>query len=264
MRTYATYADRLEWAMVCAGMDPKSDQSNLARKVGCRPQAIQHLLDPNKNAKSSRFTPQIAKALHCDVNWLASSQGPAPTLNKHKTSASDASISTPKVPVTKQLPTNGSHRITGNYPEPEGANVLPMPRKVPILSYEMAAQMTPLVDPNTLGEPLGTETIQKPLSLATFAVPIRDASMAPQFEPGREVVIIDPAWAPKPGKLVLARMRTGEVIFRKYREIGLNEAGVMVFELAPHNTDFATLHSERDGLTIIGVMAAYTHYEQED
>jgi SOS-response transcriptional repressor LexA len=128
----------------------------------------------------------------------------------------------------------------------------------------MAAQMTPQMDPNTLGEPLGKETISKPLSLATFAVPVKDRSMAPQFEPGREVLIIDPEWTPKPTKLVLARTRNGDLVFRRYREVGLNDDGVMVFELVPANSDFATLHSERDNLTIIGVMAGYTHYEQED
>lgn len=123
--------------------------------------------------------------------------------------------------------------------------------------------MSTQVDPNTLGEPLGTETIHQPFSLETFAVPIQDASMEPRFERGHVVVIIDPARSPKPGSYVLARTRAGEAIFRKYRELGIDQEGQPIFELAPLNDDFATLHSERDGLTIIGGMAAFTSYVDE-
>ena len=57
-----TYAERLAWAMECARLSPNSDQSTLAKLVGppCKPQNIQHLLDPNKNAKSSKYTPRVA------------------------------------------------------------------------------------------------------------------------------------------------------------------------------------------------------------
>lgn len=75
-----TYAERLAWAMTCRGMDPKTDQSNLARMVGhgCKPQNIQHLLDPNKNAKASKYTPRIAEVLRCNANWLAFNNGAPP------------------------------------------------------------------------------------------------------------------------------------------------------------------------------------------
>lgn len=265
MRPYATYSERLEWAMICAGLDPKhKGQTRLAEIVGCRPQTIQHLLNPDKNAKSSAFTTQIAKALECDVNWLASNEGPAPTLNEHKIGSGHPPNNAPKLPVIQESPTRHSHRIVGIQADPGSADVALLPREVPILSYDMAALMTPQLDPRSLGEPLGAETIHKPLSSSAFAIPVRDASMAPRFEAGREVLIIDPAWIPKPGKFVLARMRTGEAIFRKYREISPDAGGTMVFELTPLNTDFATLHSVRDGLTIIGVMAAYTHYEEQE
>ncbi|WP_333986695.1 hypothetical protein [Burkholderia cepacia] len=75
-----TYAERLAWAMECARLSPNSDQSTLAKLVGppCKPQNIQHLLDPNKNAKSSKYTPRIAAVLRCDPLWLAENVGKKP------------------------------------------------------------------------------------------------------------------------------------------------------------------------------------------
>ncbi|MFM0141780.1 S24 family peptidase [Paraburkholderia sp. RL18-085-BIA-A] len=89
-----TYADRLEWAMTCAGLNPRTDQSELARRVGegVKPQTIQYLLNHDKNAKSSRYTPQIATALGCDVMWLTNGSGQAPTrLSKHISATTDIS-----------------------------------------------------------------------------------------------------------------------------------------------------------------------------
>lgn len=75
-----TYAERLAWAMECARLSPHTDQSTLAKLVGapCKPQNIQHLLDPNKNAKSSKYTPRIADVLRCNSLWLAEGVGKRP------------------------------------------------------------------------------------------------------------------------------------------------------------------------------------------
>lgn len=82
----STYAERLARAMKLRGLSPHTDQSELARRVGmgCKPQNIQHLLDPNKNAKSSKYTARIAEVLGVDPQWLAyetgSIDGDAPRL----------------------------------------------------------------------------------------------------------------------------------------------------------------------------------------
>lgn len=75
-----TFADRLELAMKRAGLDPQSDQSELARRVGdgCKPQNIQYLLDKSKNAKASKYSTRIAEVLGVDTSWLAYGRGPAP------------------------------------------------------------------------------------------------------------------------------------------------------------------------------------------
>jgi SOS-response transcriptional repressor LexA len=183
--------------------------------------------------------------------------------NKHKTGNSDVSISGQKSALIQGIPTTVGHKIGESQVQSSGANVFALPRKIPILSSDMAAQMNPQVDPNTLGEPLGTETIQQPFSLSTFAVPILDASMEPKFERSHVVVIIDPSRQAKPGSYVLAKTRAGEAIFRKYKELGIDDKGLPIFELVPLNDDFATLHSDRDGLAIIGEMAAFTYYVDE-
>lgn len=77
----STYSERLAKAMAARGLDPTKSQSVLAKLVGhgCKPQNIQHLLDPNKNAKSSKYTARIAAVLKVDPEWLAYETGDAPT-----------------------------------------------------------------------------------------------------------------------------------------------------------------------------------------
>lgn len=91
----STYAERLAWAMSVRGMNPHSEQSELARRVGmgCKPQNIQHLLDPNKNAKFSKYSARIAEVLQIDPQWLAYETGAKPQAEEGST----ASSSTPPV-----------------------------------------------------------------------------------------------------------------------------------------------------------------------
>lgn len=250
-----TFGDRVRARREELGMSQEGlgkaagiSQSTVAQIERGRNQGTKHILG-------------LVRALGVRADWLERGRGEMLETAKHKIGTEDASIRSPKSGLIKDSPTSRSHRIGELSVESDDANVLP--RDIPILSYEKAGQMTPLVDPWTHDESLGKVTINKPYSLSTFAIPIRDASMHPRFEEGLDFPIIDPARPAAPGKCVLARTRTGETVFRKYREIGMNERGEMVFELAPVNDDFATLHSERDGLVIIGRMVAYTHYEEE-
>lgn len=77
------YYQRLAHAMACRAMSPTDHQTHLARLVGhgCKPQNIQHLLDPAKHARSSKYTPMIAAVLQCDTVWLATGNGTSPTAN---------------------------------------------------------------------------------------------------------------------------------------------------------------------------------------
>lgn len=125
-------------------------------------------------------------------------------------------------------------------------------REIPVISYVQAGMMTEAIDPFSLGEGFETITVSIPCSERTFGLRIKGKSMLPRFEPG-DVVVIDPNREPRPGLFVVAKNSDEEATFKKYKALGVNEFGDAIFELVPLNEDFATLHSERDHLHIVGV-----------
>lgn len=88
-----TYTDRLIYAMECRELDPTKDQTLLANQVGrpCKPQNIQYLLNPDNNARSSKYTPMIAEVLRCESLWLATGKGTPPKPKSHDTAATQNS-----------------------------------------------------------------------------------------------------------------------------------------------------------------------------
>lgn len=68
-----TYAERLRWAM--QQTEPPTSRRALAQRVGVEYQSIQYLADPNRNAKGSRYTDEIARALGVSSQWLATGKG---------------------------------------------------------------------------------------------------------------------------------------------------------------------------------------------
>lgn len=71
----------------------KISQSELARKIGVKPQVIQYLCTGNAN--KSKFSYEIAIALEINPNWLIAGKGPMQDLNEIKVSTSTQ----PKVPL---------------------------------------------------------------------------------------------------------------------------------------------------------------------
>lgn len=69
---WGSYTGRLLWAMSRAG---KTNQSELARAVGVKPQSIQYLCDPNAGARGSSHTPSLARELGVGAEWLSTGQG---------------------------------------------------------------------------------------------------------------------------------------------------------------------------------------------
>ena len=134
-------------------------------------------------------------------------------------------------------------------------------REIPVISFVQAGMMTEAVDPFSLGDGLETITTDLDLSDGAFGLIIKGPSMEPEFRDG-DKVIIDPAIAPQPGDFVVAKNSHEEATFKKYRPRGTSERGDMIFELVPLNDDFATLHSERDHLHIIGVMVEHRKYRR--
>ncbi|WP_454708684.1 LexA family protein [Delftia acidovorans] len=72
MDDQTTLAERLRRAMDRASMH---SQSELARNVGVKPQAIQYLLDPKNNATGSKHLAKIAEVLGVNAVWLATGSG---------------------------------------------------------------------------------------------------------------------------------------------------------------------------------------------
>lgn len=72
-REWESYAGRLGWAMRRAG---RTNQSELARAIGVKPQAIQYLCDLEAGAQGSSHTPSLAKELGVRADWLARGEGP--------------------------------------------------------------------------------------------------------------------------------------------------------------------------------------------
>lgn len=89
-----------------------------------------------------------------------------------------------------------------------------------------------------------------------FGLWISGNSMTPFFNEG-DLVIIDPDESPRPGDYVVAMHDREEATFKKYRPRGIDENGQDVFELAPLNEDYPTMHSDRQHIDIIGVMVEH-------
>ncbi|WP_156174036.1 hypothetical protein [Cupriavidus basilensis] len=76
-----TYAERLRWAMDQTA--PPTTRRGLARQIGVQYQSIQYLCDPNRNAKGSRHTDEIARALGVSSHWLATGKGKPYRTRRH-------------------------------------------------------------------------------------------------------------------------------------------------------------------------------------
>lgn len=108
---WSNYTGRLLWAMSQAG---KSNQSELARAVGVKPQSIQYLCDPNSGARGSSHTPSLARELGVDAEWLATGQGHPGGGNVVTTREAPApgyAVRPSKVSAQARLPVTGAARL---------------------------------------------------------------------------------------------------------------------------------------------------------
>lgn len=238
-----TFGKRLKQARTEAGLTQKA----LALKAGIKQATVSEL--ENDKYHGSAFAPQLAAALRVSALWLANEKGP-----KHIPGSHDAPITTQNLgQIVKSVHNNGN-TITEKKPTAYGnvERISMGHREIPVISYVQAGMMTEALDPFSLGEGFETITVDIPCSEHTFGLRIKGKSMLPRFEED-DVVIIDPMQQPIPGSFVVAKNTEEEATFKKYRALGVDEHGNAVFELVPLNDDFATLHSERDHLHIIGV-----------
>ncbi|WP_064577195.1 helix-turn-helix domain-containing protein [Cupriavidus gilardii] len=79
-----TFSDRLRWAM--AQMRPPLSRRQLAERIKVSPQSIDYLCNPNSNAKGSKHTAALAKALGVSPMWLATGEGTPYSRNRRPAS----------------------------------------------------------------------------------------------------------------------------------------------------------------------------------
>lgn len=66
------FGERLRMAMAHA----RINQVDLAEKVGIKQPSVAYLLDPQKKATGSQYTPRFARVLGVSVDWLSDEIGP--------------------------------------------------------------------------------------------------------------------------------------------------------------------------------------------
>jgi SOS-response transcriptional repressor LexA len=222
-------------------------QEQLAKASGVSQSTIAQI-ESGRN-KGTKHILKLATAIGVRPEWLETGRGPM-----HKSSVGDAPISAPKVGVIVKSEDPGKHTITEKKPSAYGnvERIAMGHREIPVISYVQAGMMTEALDPFSLGEGFETITVGFPCSEHTFALRLKGKSMLPKFEED-DVIVVDPLEQPIPGSFVVAKNTEEEATFKKYRALGVDEHGNAVFELVPLNDDFATLHSQRDHLHIIGV-----------
>jgi SOS-response transcriptional repressor LexA len=137
----------------------------------------------------------------------------------------------------------------------------PGTRRIPVISYVQAGNMTEAIDPYAVGGCDKWLLTDLELSSKAFALVIRGDSMLPEFRNG-DNVIIDPAVQPQPGDYVVAKNHENEATFKKYRPRGINERGEQVFELVPLNEDYPSMRSDLVNITIIGTMVEHRRYRR--
>lgn len=150
--------------------------------------------------------------------------------------------------------------IKDDHVEPMNSHV----KKIPLIAFAQAGvpsdigQMTSFQESIDLGEYVYADS---ELPDGTFATILVGRSMEPEFFEG-DIVVIDPTLQPYPGDFVLAQRESQftdgvESTFKKFRPKGVNENGQNVFELVPLNPDYQVFRSDREHLTIVGVMVEH-------
>ncbi|WP_066570596.1 helix-turn-helix domain-containing protein [Snodgrassella sp. CFCC 13594] len=100
------------------------------------------------------------------------------------------------------------------------------------------------------------------VSEKAFAYRIFGDEMEPDFVDG-DIVVIDPDVKPRPGEFVSAFCDDKLLVFRKYKEEGINSTGLEIFSLIPLMTDYPILSSEEHKITILGTMVEHRIYRRK-
>jgi SOS-response transcriptional repressor LexA len=135
-------------------------------------------------------------------------------------------------------------------------------RRIPVLSFDQAGRLANLAALPEDVEMKDSVLVDLPHSANAFALRIQGDSMEHVFAEG-DVVVIDPDVDVQPGDFVFAVVESEGPTFRRYRDVGMNDDGNRVFELDPLNKLFAAFRSDRQTITIKGVMVEHRKYRRK-
>jgi SOS-response transcriptional repressor LexA len=208
------------------------NQSEMARHIGVSPQAVQ------------KWLAGLAEPRGRNLEMAADYLGVTPAALKFGVSPeTNASLSSTHVQRNRSFDENV-------------VPAAPALRPIPVISSVQAGALRDMDSPYPPGAGYAYEYTDQDLSKWAFALDVEGLSMMPEFRPG-DRIIIEPEIAPNPGDFVVARNGTDQATFKKYRPRGIDATGNMVFELVPLNDDYATLRSDTEHLTVIGVMTEH-------
>lgn len=130
-------------------------------------------------------------------------------------------------------------------------------RTIPLLSQTQAEKYMEFIKKSFSNVGVD-QALAQVISRNTFALVIKRESMAPILKPG-DIIIVDPDIKPQPGEIVVAKLDNQEsVVVKKYRPLGIDEAGFETFELIPANEDWPKIlvNSKNRG-RIIGTLVEH-------
>lgn len=222
-----TFTERLQWAMRRAKV---TNQSELARRVGVKPQSIQHLLDPKKNAQGSAFTSELARELNVSSLWLATGDGEpevihlSPAVMRELLAKLDAGDLLPDEGVMKRIYDSTAWGVAHDLSQARNTESLPRIK----------------------WEELMIADLRRP-----FELEVIDDALAPEIFRGC-IALLDPDRPPEPAWPVLVRDRDGNHYLRDY------EAGPAGrWSAVARARGYAPMDSESFGLTIVAAMDGY-------
>lgn len=234
-----TFRERLEWAMKQANL---TNQSELARRIGVKPQSIQHLLDPKKNAQGSAHTANLAQVLKVSPNWLATGEGSPNVImidGQHRLFAA-----------LRDLDDADVQRLTADPEFAKAAYRSEVDRLTSHPAHGVAHDLSQARNTESLPrirwEDLMTVDLSQP-----FELEVKDDALAPEIFTGC-IALLDPDRAPEPAWPVLVRDRDGNHYLRDY-ETGPGTR----WSAVARARGFSPMDSEAFGLTIIAAMDGY-------
>ena len=178
-REWESYAGRLGWAMRRAG---RTNQSEIARAIGVKPQAIQYLCDLEAGAQGSSHTPSLAKELGVRGDWLARGEGPP--LEKAAPVAAESASDVEGEPLVR-VPVHGVVHL-----QDDGKQV----------AQRVGSAKTQATEGGTLGLPWMGEHCH--------AMRVQGPGLAP-YAPDGHFLVVSPQAPLQPDDLILITLRKG-------------------------------------------------------